>query len=141
MEALHFQPPLPSASNELHWCTAPPVGEGTPFFSTVQQGPPNAHNTPSFFFSLCCALHLLPVFAPLSSKQSTRHLFICAVGKDDPRLSKGMSQGHLQKLTNSPPVLWGKALWGPFLELTETLMSQQSGSLTSWIIPQSFTDH
>lgn len=93
---------------------------GPPFSPLCSRGPRMHTTLLSSFLSLCCVLHLLPVFAPLSSKQPKRHLFICAVGKDDPRLSKGMSQGHLQKLTSSPPVLWGKSLWGPFLELTET---------------------
>lgn len=52
---------------------------GPPFFSTVQQGPPNAHNTPSFFLlvSLLCSSSLACVCSPVFKTIQKAPLYLC----------------------------------------------------------------
>lgn len=89
---------------------------------------------PLFLPFLSHVLHLSSVVALLASKPSKWHLFICALVKDNTRVSEGMPRKTFLEVDgNFPPALgWVTvgSLSGTHMDLT----SPQSASLASCII-------
>lgn len=62
---------------------------------------------PLFLPSLFHVLHPLLVFALLSSKLSKRHLFICALAKENTRVSEGTPPGTFTEVEGNFPPVYG----------------------------------
>jgi len=129
---------LPSSTTlSKHWAPLvhSPTVQGAPSLCFSGLAVPKSM-APLFLPFLSHVLHLSPVVALLSSKPSKRHLFICALAKDNTRVSEGMPRKTFLEVDGNFPPALGWVIVGSLSGTHTDLTSPQSASLASCIIPQ-----